>query len=154
MALGREVEVSLSPAERIEDLKAQFTLSMAWDEKYRKIIQWSRDLAPLADSERTDDVKVKGCQSQVWLLARIEEGKVFFRGDSDALIVKGLVGLLIRMYSGLTPAEILALKPDFLKELGFESHLSPSRANGLFAMAKQIHYYAIAYQAWQSQSSS
>ncbi len=133
--------------QRLEDLKKEFPPALAWDEKYRKIIQWARDLAPLSEAERVDEFKVKGCQSQVWLVANLNGDRVQFRGDSDALIVKGLVSLLVKMYSDLTPVEILSLKPDFLKELGFETHLSPSRANGLFSMVKQIQYYGLAYQA-------
>lgn len=105
-------------------------------------------LAPLADELKTDDVKVRGCQSQVWLVAKLNEaGNILFQADSDALIVKGLVALLIRFYNDRTPEEILNLQPEFLRELGFEANLSPSRANGLQAMIKQMKYYALAFQA-------
>ena len=83
---------------------------------------------------KTEDKKVKGCQSQVWLHAELQEGRVIFKADSDALIVKGLIALLLRVNSGLTPDEVLTTNPDFIKELGFEKNLSPIRANGLLSM--------------------
>ncbi len=93
-----------------------------------------------------DDYKVQGCQAQVWLRAYLDSDKfVIFESDSDALITKGLIALLISFYSGLSPEEILKTPPDFLKALDLENHLSPNRANGLLAMLKQIKYYATAF---------
>ncbi len=132
---------------RLQELAKHFPEKMSWENKYRTIIDWAKELPSLADEDKKEDFKVKGCQSQVWLLPKFENGRVIFRGDSDALIVKGLVHLLLKAYSDLAPEQILGLQPDFLKKLGFESHLSPSRANGLFAMVKQIQYYALAYKA-------
>jgi cysteine desulfuration protein SufE len=95
---------------------------------------------------RTEQNIVKGCQSQVWLSAELnDQGQMILHGDSDALIVKGLVGLLLKVYSGATPAEILVTPPEFLRALGFEGNLSPSRANGLHSMLKQIKLYATAF---------
>ena len=104
----------------------------------------------MPDDLKVDDLKVKGCQSQVWLKADLRkdangEARVYFLADSDALIVKGLVAILLKVYSGRTPKEILDLSPDFIRELGFEANLSPSRANGLQAMIKQIKFYALAF---------
>lgn len=131
----------------IENLVQQFK-DLKWEERYQLIIQKGKELEALPDSEKSDDLKVKGCQSQVWLKADLTpEGKIRFRADSDALIVKGLIAILLQAYSNRTPQEILALQPDFVKEIGLDTHLSPSRANGLFAMIKQIKYYAVAFSA-------
>lgn len=131
----------------IENLVQQFK-DLKWEERYQLIIQKGKELEALPDSEKSDELKVKGCQSQVWLKADLTpEGKIRFRADSDALIVKGLIAILLQAYSNRTPQEILALQPDFVKEIGLDTHLSPSRANGLFAMIKQIKYYAVAFSA-------
>ena len=99
----------------------------------------------LPEALRTEEAKVRGCQSQVWLHAKLDGDKIIFQGDSDALLVKGLVALLLKIYSGSTHEEILQTPPDFLKAIGFENSLSPSRTNGLFSMIKQIRYFATAY---------
>lgn len=100
----------------------------------------------MPENLKTEQNIVKGCQSQVWLSAKLsDDGRVELLGDSDALIVKGLVGLLLAVYSGATPSEILMTPPEFLKALGFEGNLSPSRANGLHSMLKQIKLYATAF---------
>jgi len=95
---------------------------------------------------KTEANKVKGCQSQVWLHASVKDGKVYFQADSDASIVKGIVSVLVRIYSDATPDEILATKPEFLDTIGLRQHLSMSRANGLSSMIKQISMYAIAFK--------
>ena len=101
----------------------------------------------MPDELKIDDLKVKGCQSQVWIKAELDENKnIILRGDSDALIVKGLVAIVLKVYSGESPATILKTEPLFLKEIGFDTGLSPSRSNGLFSMIKQIKYYATAFQ--------
>jgi cysteine desulfuration protein SufE len=107
-----------------------------------------RSLEQLPEEFKIEDLQVKGCQSQVWLKAELtSDGRIKFLADSDALIVKGLIAILLRIYSSHTPAEILAISPDFIGELGFATNLSPSRANGLVAMIKQIKFYALAYSA-------
>lgn len=132
---------------RIKSIVREFQAIANWEDKYKKIIEMGKSLQTLEDSKKTEDIKVKGCQSQVWLLASLtSEKKIQFQADSDALIVKGLVSILVSVYSDSSPEEILANPPTFLKELGFESNLSPSRANGLYAMVKQMQYYAIAYK--------
>lgn len=124
-----------------------FSNLSSWEDRYRKIIEMGKDLSPLNEAYRTDDLKVRGCQSQVWLHAeKRADGRLYFTADSDALIVKGLVAILLMAYSEKTPEEILEFKSDFVKELGLDTHLSPSRANGLFAMIRQIQYYALAFK--------
>lgn len=123
-----------------------FASLSSWEDRYKKIIELGKALPELPEKFKNDNFKVKGCQSQVWLSAQLsEDKKVYFEADSDALIVKGLVALLLKVYSGRTPQEILELEPDFIAELGFSQNLSPSRANGLQAMIKQIKYYALAF---------
>ena len=119
-----------------------------WEQKYKHLIEMGKALPAYPEQWRNEDHKVKGCQSQVWLHADLrDQGLIYFSGDSDALIVKGLVALLIQLYSAASPEFILRTSPDFVAALDLGSHLSPSRANGLFAMVKQIKYYAAAYQA-------
>src|SRR6185312_8956960 len=124
------------------ELIQYFAKSESWEDRYQKIIAMGRALEPLPEEFKIDDLKVKGCQSQVWLKADMgADERVHFRADSDALIVKGLIAILLKIYSGKTPGEILETSPDFIAELGFATNLSPSRANGLVAMVKQIKYY-------------
>lgn len=123
-----------------------FSALAQWEDRYKKIIDMGKALPEMPEALKTEQNMVKGCQSQVWLSASLnEQGQVQLQGDSDALIVKGLVGLLLNVYSGATPSEILATPPEFLKALGFEGNLSPSRANGLHSMLKQIKLYATAF---------
>jgi cysteine desulfuration protein SufE len=124
----------------------EFQALPGWEERYERLIQLGAALPPLPEEWRTEALKVKGCQSQVWLHARLEDGRVLLDADSDALIVKGLIALLLQAYSGLAPAEILATKPDFVGAIGMAQHLSPTRANGLAAMLRQIQLYALALQ--------
>lgn len=132
--------------EKIELIKKDF-LHKEWELKYEKIIEYGKALTPLADEYRTEDLKVKGCQSQVWIRAYLDnQKKIFFEGDSDALIVRGLVAIVLKVYSGESPEAILKTEPVFLREIGFETGLSPSRSNGLYSMIKQIKYYATAFQ--------
>lgn len=123
-----------------------FSALSQWEDRYKKIIELGKALPEMPEALKSEQNIVKGCQSQVWLSASLsEDGRVQLQGDSDALIVKGLVGLLLQVYSGGTPSEILATPPEFLKALGFEGNLSPSRANGLHSMLKQIKLYATAF---------
>lgn len=132
--------------ERQQQVIEEFQSLTEWEDRYKKIIEMGRQLAEMPDEFKTEENKVRGCQSQVWLHAQLsDQGKVLLQGDSDAMIVKGLVALLLRVYSGASPQDILETPPAFLKSLGFESHLSPSRANGLHAMLKQIRLYATAF---------
>ena len=124
----------------LADLVEEFDLLGDWEERYRYVIELGKDLAPLTDAERTDDHKVRGCASQVWLVtAREADGALGFRGDSDAHIVRGLIAILLRLYSGHTPAEILAfdIKTAF-ETLGLTGALSSQRSNGLASMVARI----------------
>ncbi len=135
-------------SERQQKLIEEFSKIPSWEDRYKRLIERGKKLAALPDELHDEKYKVRGCQSQVWLHAALNPDKtVALQADSDALIVKGLAALLVETYSNATPEEILAASPQFLKELGFEGHLSPSRANGLYAMLKQILYYATAFQA-------
>lgn len=138
----------LNPDQKQNHIIESFSHIAGWEGKYKKIIEFGKQLEPLAESLKTDNLKVKGCQSQVWIHASLDENKkIVFRGDSDALIVRGLVALVLEVYSGLSADEILATEPRFIQEIGLQSHLSPSRTNGLAAMIKQIKYYAAAFKA-------
>jgi len=139
--------------ERGDEIANEFAKLSSWEDRYKKIISLGKSLPDLPENLRTEDAKVKGCQSQVWLHAKLNDrGEIVFQGDSDALLVKGLVALLLNVYSGSTPEEIMTTPPDFLKTIGFEGNLSPSRANGLFAMLKQIRYYATAFGLLKGQN--
>jgi cysteine desulfuration protein SufE len=135
----------MSLKDRQNEIVAEFSGLTDWEDRYKKLIELGKALPELPDSKKLEDFKVKGCQSQVWIHARMEDGRILFEADSDALLVRGLVALLLRVYSNATPAEIMATPPDFVKEIGLESKLSPSRANGLFSMIKQMKFYAMAF---------
>ncbi|EQC44253.1 SufE family protein [Bacteriovorax sp. Seq25_V] len=131
---------------RVDSLVEEFSHLGDWEDRYKYIIDLGKSLEEMEDEYKTEANKVKGCQSQVWLHASVSDGKVYFKADSDASIVKGIVSVLVRIYSGATPDEILATKPDFLDTIGLRQHLSMSRANGLSSMIKQISMYAIAFK--------
>ena len=127
-------------SEALDDLVAEFDLLGDWEERYRYVIDLGRDLTPLAADERTDANKVRGCASQVWLVTQAGEGgTLVFRGDSDAHIVRGLIAILLRLYSGRAAADILAFdaKAGF-ERLGLSGALSAQRSNGLFSMVERI----------------
>jgi len=117
-----------------------------WTERYKYIIELGRQLEPLDEKYKVEENLVRGCQSQVWLHTRLEDGKVIYEADSDAAITKGLVALMTRFYSNQDPDTIMTTNPDFIKEIGMEEHLSPTRSNGLASMVKQMKIYAMAYK--------
>ncbi|SHF32857.1 SufE family protein [Pedobacter caeni] len=131
--------------EIIED----FALFDSWEDKYEYIIDLGKKLPVLDEEHKIADNKIKGCQSTVWLVAAYEDGRVFFKADSDAVIVKGLVSMLIKVLSGHRPEEILEAKLDFIREIGMMTHLAQTRSNGLLSMIKQMKNYALAYQTLQ-----
>jgi cysteine desulfuration protein SufE len=133
----------------LEDLAAEFDLLGDWEERYRYVIDLGRELAPLSDAERSDANKVRGCASQVWLVTEPRpDGTIDFRGDSDAHIVRGLVAILLRLYAGRGPAEILAFDADAaFAKLGLSGALSTQRSNGLASMVARIRRDAEALQA-------
>lgn len=136
--------------QRQQELVAVFSGMNDWEDRYKKIIAIGKELPAMDESMYDDKFLVKGCQSRVWLHANLSDaGTVVLQADSDAMIVKGLVSILLKVYSGVTPAEILATPPTFIEELGFQSYLSPSRANGFLSMVKQIMLYATAFKMTQ-----
>lgn len=116
-----------------------------WDDKYQYIIELAQELKPMPESAKTEENIIRGCQSRVWLTADYTDGQVHFLADSDAVITKGLVALLVRVLSNHTPQEILLANMDFIDTLGIRSHLSPTRSNGLLSMLKQMRTYALAF---------
>lgn len=118
-----------------------------WMDKYQLLIDMGSGQEPLPEEYKTEQNLIDGCQSRVWLQADYREGRVVFRAESDALIVKGIVDLLVRVLSGHTPQEILDADLYFIDRIGLKDHLSPTRSNGLLAMVKQIRMYALAYEA-------
>ena len=120
-----------------------------WMDKYQLIIDLGNEQQPLDEKYKTEQNLIDGCQSRVWLQADMVDGKVVFQAESDALIVKGIVTLLIRVLSGHTPAEILEADLYFIEQIGLREHLSPTRSNGLLAMLKQMKLYALAFQSKQ-----
>lgn len=125
----------------------EFEALSDWQERYKHIIKKGQKLPPLEDEFKTEDNIVRGCQSQVWLVTDFEGGKVKFRADSDAAITKGLVALMVNFYSNEDPDTILSTSPDFIRKIGMQEHLSPTRSNGLASMIKQMKIYAMAYKA-------
>lgn len=137
-----------SVAERQKKLIAEFSQFKSWEERYKHVIDLGKTLPALPEKYMQDTFLVKGCQSRVWLHAQKNaQGRIELMADSDAMIVKGLVAILLQVYSDASADDILANPPKFIAELGFESHLSASRANGLMSMVKQIMLYATALKA-------
>lgn len=133
----------------VEKIIKEFQSFKDWESRYKYLISLGKLLPSMDESEKVDSNKVKGCQSQVWLFAKEKEDLIYYSADSDAAIVKGIVALLLNIYNGRKPDEILTLDKSFIEEIGLKQHLSMSRANGLSAMLKQIQIYALAYKAKQ-----
>jgi len=133
--------------ERIqEDLIDEFSMFDDWMERYEYMIDLGKSLPIIEERYKTDDLLIKGCQSKVWLHAELDNDKVLFTADSDAIITKGIIAILIRTFSNQSPDAILSANTDFIDEIGLKEHLSPTRANGLVSMIKQLKLYAMAYQ--------
>ena len=130
-----------------EEIIEEFSAFDEWLDKYDYLIELSDSLPAIAAEHRTEDYVIKGCQSRVWVDARQEDGKVYFSADSDAIITKGIIALLIRVMNGRTPQEILDLELYFIDAIGLGENLSPTRSNGLVAMIKQMKMYALAFNA-------
>lgn len=133
--------------EKQDEIIEDFAVFDDWMDKYEYLIQLGRELPLIDEKYRTDDNLIKGCQSKVWLHADYRNGKLYFTADSDAQITKGLVSMVVQVLTGHTPREIVEADLYFIEAIGLQSHLSPTRANGLLAMLRQIRHYAIAYQA-------
>jgi len=123
----------------------EFSVFEDWMDKYSYLIELGNELKDLDPKEKTDQYLIKGCQSRVWLIPEFVDGKIIFRAESDAVIVKGMVALLLRVVSNQTPQEIMNTDLHFVDAIGLKQHLSPTRSNGLLAMIKQIKLYAVAY---------
>lgn len=123
-----------------------------WPERYKYIIELGRKLDPIDEKYKVEENLVRGCQSQVWLIADMEGDRVIFKADSDAAITKGLVAMLLKFYSGEEPDTILTTNPEFIDEIGMREHLSPTRSNGLSSMVKQMKIYAMAFKSKQEQA--
>jgi cysteine desulfuration protein SufE len=136
----------LNIAETEKEIIEEFALFDSWDDKYEYIIDMGKRLSLLDPKFKTDENRVRGCQSSVWLVADFRDGKLFFHADSDAMIVKGLISMLIRVLSGRTADEIIEAKMDFIREIGMTTHLAQTRSNGLLSMVKQMKHYALAYK--------
>ena len=130
-----------------QDIVEEFALFDTWDDKYEYIIDMGKKLKPLDDIHKKEENKIKGCQSTVWMVSEYKDGKVYFKAESDAVIVKGLVSMLIRVLSGHKPEEIIHAKLDFIDQIGMKQHLAQTRSNGLLSMVKQMKLDATVYQA-------
>ncbi|HNP22543.1 MAG TPA: SufE family protein [Panacibacter sp.] len=133
-----------------DELIEEFSLFGDWMEKYENIIQMGKELPLINAQYKTDDNIIKGCQSRVWLHADYKEGRIFFTADSDAVITKGLVSMVIRVLSGHAPAEIMNAELYFVDKVGLREHLSMTRSNGLLSMIKQMKMYAMAMHSKQN----
>jgi cysteine desulfuration protein SufE len=129
-----------------EEIAEEFALFDSWDDKYEYIIDLGKKLPPLDDKYKMDENRVRGCQSTVWLVADCHDGKVFFKAESDAVIVKGLISMLIRVLSGHRPDEIVEAKLNFIQQIGMTAHLAQTRSNGLLAMVRQMKHFALAFK--------
>ncbi|WP_456438135.1 SufE family protein [Psychroserpens sp.] len=128
------------------DIIEEFAMFEDWEERYQYMIDLGKTLPLIDEQYKTDDNIIKGCQSKVWVHADMNNDKVAFTADSDAIITKGIIAILIRVFSNQKPKDIIEANTDFIDQIGLKEHLSPTRANGLVSMIKQIKMYAIAYQ--------
>lgn len=132
--------------QRQQELISEFADIDDWMDRYGYIIDMGNALEPIDEKLKTPDRLIEGCQSRVWLDAEYRDGKVYYTADSDAIIVKGMISMLVSVLSGHTPDEILDAKLNFIDEIGLAEHLSPTRSNGLLAMIKQMRLYALAFK--------
>ncbi|WP_430614639.1 SufE family protein [Flavobacterium sp. JP2137] len=130
-----------------EEIVEEFSMFEDWMQRYEYMIELGKSLPIIDEKYQTEENLIKGCQSKVWLHAEYTEGKVLFTANSDAILTKGIIAILIRVFSGQTPKDIFEAKMDFIDEIGLKEHLSPTRANGLVSMIKQIKMYSVAFQA-------
>ena len=129
-----------------EELIDEFSMFDDWMQRYEYMIELGRSLPLIDENLKTDDKLIKGCQSKVWLNSEMKNGKIIFTADSDAIITKGIIAVLVRVFSNQKPQAILDANTDFIDEIGLKEQLSPTRANGLVSMIKQMKMYALAYQ--------
>ena len=136
--------------EKEQEIIEEFSLFDDWMDKYEHIIGLGKELPLIDENLKSDDLLIKGCQSQVWLHAKLEDGKVIYTADSDAIITKGIISLLIRVLTGQTPDVIINTDLNFIEHIGLKEHLSPTRSNGLVSMIKQMKLYALAFKTQQN----
>lgn len=136
--------------EKEKEIVEDFEMFDEWSDKYQYIIELGQKLPPLDDRYKTEDNKIKGCQSSVWLHSYGKDGKVFFEADSDSTFVKGEIALLINVLSGQPPAEVVSSELNFIDAIGLRQHIAVTRANGLASMIKQMKLYALGVQAQQT----
>ena len=129
-----------------EDIVDEFSMFDDWMQRYEYMIELGKSLPIIEEKYKTDDNIIKGCQSRVWVHAELEEEKLVFTADSDAIITKGIIAILIRAFSNQKPQDIIESNTGFIDDIGLKEHLSPTRANGLVSMIKQLKLYAVAYQ--------
>ncbi len=132
--------------EKQQEIVEAFDFMDDWEQKYEYIIDLGKELEGLPEDKKTEANLIKGCQSKVWLDASFKDGKLYFKADSDGILPKGIISLLVSIYSGHTTQEILDSDFQFIEQIGLQEFLSPSRANGLMAMTKQLKFYAVAFQ--------
>lgn len=142
----------MSIKEEEEKIIEEFSYFDDWMDKYNYIIELGKSLPIIKSEYKTDEYKIEGCQSNVWLQADYNDGLLYFTADSDAIITKGIINLLIRVLSGHAPAEILDSNLSYLDQIGLKQHLSPTRSNGLLSMIKQIKRFALAYSIKEKES--
>lgn len=130
-----------------QEIIEEFSEMDDWMDRYQLLIDMGEEQTPLPTEEKNESNLIDGCQSRVWIVCNEQDGRLHFRAESDALIVKGIIALLIRVINDHTPQEILNAKLHFIDDIGLREHLSPTRSNGLLAMIKQINFYALAYKA-------
>lgn len=135
----------MSITEKENEIVEEFALFDDWMDKYEHLISLAKDLPLISEDKKVDDNLVRGCQSRVWLIANHENGKIFFTADSDAIITKGIVALLVRVLNNENADDIINAKMSFIDEIGLKEHLSPTRSNGLVSMIKEMKTYALAY---------
>ena len=136
-----------SIAQTQQELIDEFAMFSDWQDRYEHLIELGKDLPLIAPEHKTDDNLVRGCQSRVWLHAAPQNGHIHFTANSDAMITKGIVALLVRVFNDRTPQEILGASTEFIDQIGLRAHLSPNRANGLSAMVDQMKRYALAFSS-------
>ena len=136
----------MSIATEQAEIVSEFSMFDDWMQRYEYMIELGKSLPLIDEAYKTDDNIIKGCQSKVWVHAELDNDKIVFTADSDAIITKGIIAILIRAFSNRKPKEILAADTTFIDEIGLKEHLSPTRANGLVSMIKQLKMYALAYQ--------
>lgn len=136
----------MSIQEKEKEIIDDFALFDDWDGKYEYLIDLGKELPLIDEKYKNDNYKIKGCQSQVWLHADFRDGKIYFTADSDAIITKGIIALLVKVFSEESPEDIAKADLQFINEIGLSQHLSPTRSNGLLSMIKQMKLFAIALQ--------